>query len=61
MGVARAVLWLFALVALSAALLTLQPRSAAFAHSAVVAHEQTARPQLTAREAATTRTRRRWR
>ncbi len=31
MGVARASLWLLALVALSAALLTLQPRSAAFA------------------------------
>ena len=40
MGVARAALWLLALVALSAALLTLQPRSAAFAHSAVVTHEQ---------------------
>ena len=61
MGVARAALWLLAVLALPGALLILQPRSAAFAHSAVVAHEQTARPQLTAREAATIRTRRRWR
>ena len=44
MGMARAALWLLALVALSAALLTLQPRSAAFAHSAVVTHEQTGLP-----------------
>ena len=44
MGVARAVLWLFALVALSAALLTLQPRSAAFAHATVVAHEPAGLP-----------------
>ena len=44
MGVARAALWLFALVALSAALLTLQPRSAAFAHATVVAHEPAGLP-----------------
>ena len=39
MGVARASLWLLAVLALPGALLILQPRSAAFAHSAVVAHE----------------------
>ena len=44
MGLARASLWLLALIALSAALLTLQPRSAAFAHRAVVAHEQAGLP-----------------
>ena len=44
MGVARAALWLFALVALSAALLTLQPRSAAFAHATIVAHEPAGLP-----------------
>ena len=44
MDLARAALWLLALVALSAALLTLQPRSAAFAHSAVVTHEQASLP-----------------
>ena len=44
MGVARAALWLLALIALASALLALQPRPAAFAHSAVVAHEQAALP-----------------
>ena len=44
MNLARASLWLLALVALSAALLALQPRSAVFAHSAVVAHEQAGLP-----------------
>ena len=44
MGVARAALWLLALIAFASALLALQPRPAAFAHSAVVAHEQAALP-----------------
>ena len=44
MGLARAALWLLAVLALPGALLALQPRSAAFAHSAVVAHEQTGLP-----------------
>ena len=44
MGVARASLWLLALIALASALLALQPRSAAFAHTARVAHEQAGLP-----------------
>ncbi len=44
MGLARASLWLLALIALASALLALQPRSAAFAHTARVAHEQAGLP-----------------